>query len=121
MNQTASEINIAATDQSGNLRAMMMDNVNDTKRTFQPSDANNDESRMTEQPSTDRQRWGRPAQQPMQAQANVLASQDGNLWDDPDMVPVPVLPQFSENSIHYEAHDVHNPAMRTRNAPPSSG
>ena len=27
------------------------------------------------------------------------------MWDDPDMVPVPVLPVFSDNSISYDAHE----------------
>ena len=28
-----------------------------------------------------------------------------SVWDDPDMVPVPVLPVFSDNSISYDAHE----------------
>lgn len=30
------------------------------------------------------------------------------MWDDPDLVPVPVQPAYDENSISYEAHDVAN-------------
>lgn len=27
------------------------------------------------------------------------------MWDDPDMVQVPVLPTFTDNSISYDAHE----------------
>ena len=72
--------------------------VNETKRTFQPSDANND-SRVTEEVS-ERQRWNSKPNNKTQPE-----QEDNSLWDDPDMVPVPVLPVFSDNSIVYEVQD----------------
>jgi len=36
----------------------------------------------------------------------VAPKRDGqteeSLWDDPDLVPVPVLPTFSDHSVNYE-------------------
>jgi hypothetical protein len=30
------------------------------------------------------------------------------LWDDPDMVPVPVIPVFSDNSMTYDVNENNN-------------
>lgn len=63
-----------------------------------------------QQPSADRKLWNRGAQ----------ASQDNSLWDDPDMIPVPGLHVFSENSMIFEAHEAEERSMKSRAMPPSA-
>ena len=46
---------------------------------------------------SDRKQWNRDVEIEERSQ-----QQEASLWDDPDLVPVPVLPQFSENSMTYE-------------------
>lgn len=102
-NLSASEINIAATDQSGNLRKMQQavprdanSSVQESKRTFQPSEANN-VSRVTDQQPSERPKW-------QLEETKEEPGQESSLWDDPDLVPVPVLPDFNDNSMTYEVH-----------------
>lgn len=48
---------------------------------------------------------------------------DESLWDDPDLVPVPVLPSFSENSLTYEVEENGENTMNAqqlRQMPPSA-
>ena len=79
--------------------------VDDTRRTFQPSDLN--QSKLTEQQnSVERAQWDR-------GQAIEQPAEENSLWDDPDMVPVPVMPVFSDNSMTYDVNDnQHNDGSR---------
>ena len=77
---------------------------------------------MTEpQVSSDRKRWG-GGQTEIEEKSQ---QQEASLWDDPDLVPVPVLPQFSDNSLTYEVQgNDENDGQATHNAyrqiPPSA-
>ena len=93
-----------------------------TKRTFEPSSDNiNDVSKISEpKSSVDRAAWNRadPANQAHEAQKD-----EPSLWDDPDLVPVPVLPAFSDNSVNYEVHNNGENSLQTqelRQVPPSA-
>ena len=65
---------------------------------------------------SDRKQWNREPEIEEKSQ-----QQEASLWDDPDLVPVPVLPQFSDNSVTYEVEanddDEHNVY---RQIPPSA-
>ena len=65
-------------------------NVEESKKTFQPDSINQSQSQS---------KVSHPAP-PNEEEAN-----EPSVWDDPDMVPVPVLPVFSDNSISYDAHE----------------
>ena len=64
-----------------------------TKGTYQPSDLHN-VSGFTEpsQRPSERTKWNR--EEPKQA-----SQVENTIWDDPDLVPVPVMPDFTEQSI----------------------
>mmetsp|Transcript_16559 Transcript_16559/g.22361 ORF Transcript_16559/g.22361 Transcript_16559/m.22361 type:complete len:102 (-) Transcript_16559:1784-2089(-) len=68
----------------------------ESRRTFQPSEANN-MSGMTEHVSERRSKW-------QLEETKEEPGQESSLWDDPDLVPVPVLPDFNDNSVTYEVH-----------------
>lgn len=67
----------------------------------------NDQSRMTDQkPASERQQWNKGNEPTQEAGKGGDATQnEASLWDDPDLVPVPVLPSFSDNSLTYEVQE----------------
>lgn len=63
-----------------------------------------EESRKTFQPDSIRQSQSKGKVPPL-APPEEQSANEPSVWDDPDMVPVPVLPVFSDNSISYDAHE----------------
>ena len=71
-------------------REMQYINVEESKKTFQPDSINQSQSQ---------------SRVSHLAPPNEEEANEPSVWDDPDMVPVPVLPVFSDNSISYDAHE----------------
>ena len=63
-----------------------------------------EESRKTFQPDSIRQSQSQSKVSQLVPPEEQSANEP-SVWDDPDMVPVPVLPVFSENSMSYDAHE----------------
>ena len=71
------------------------ENVDQSRSYFQASEVH-DQSRMTDQKApSERQQWNKEQE---------AQEQEASIWDDPDLVPVPVLPDFGDTSLQYEVH-----------------